>query len=429
MAAEPGFELISEIHDGVWTAASIGQPQAGRFLARQMREYQRPSQGKKGARPVPDMSKTLEASSVLHVLNHENLVSLVGRVRAQQKRGRGKRPPAGADFLVWDFCEAGNLETLLGWIHCESTAYHLPESLCWHVVRALVRAVTYLHDGKRLVASQTAGHEWRMGDCAWTPILHRAIEPRNIFFQHPRGHDTYGPCKLGGFGHAAVTGHVVHEDGGEEQSWPCSIAVTVQRGWEPLEETRPKLARSPDRWKPASNSCPWPDGPPRRANNEDGPAAQDARAYTLSDEIWAIGSVCLTMMSGVRVGYFCRDYGCAHVSKCSEGGCLQSAAVSLGCQCIDGGCEHMVGSWACTHDVSDWQRARHPACEQPVVNMDVLLARARYSCWLRSSVRSLLDFDPDSKLVTPRAQPFADLVEANFARWRAATAEGRRYVG
>ncbi|UNI18292.1 hypothetical protein JDV02_004568 [Purpureocillium takamizusanense] len=365
------FTLVDEIDSGVWSASTADVE--GRFLARRVADYHH--------RQAKDNAVLLELQhdSLARVLNHENIVSLVGRVRD---------PGAGGDFFVWDYCDGGSLDTLLRWVRCESTLYHLPEALCWHVLRALVRAVAFLHDGKRL-----DGRRWT-GDAAWSPILHRAIEPRNVFFQQPRGGEAFGPCKLGGFGDAAVTGHVMGGDG----TWPCSVAATVQTGWEPLEETRPKIARDPEKWKTTQ------------------------RAYTLSDELWSVGSVVFTMMSGRRLALTCQSRGCVHVAKCSEGGCLRAAAELRGCRCVLGGCEHVPESRACTHDVSDWHQPekRKQRCNEAVVNIDSWLALARYSCWLRDAVKALLDFDPHSKLLTAEAVPFAEQVEEGYRAWEEA---------
>ncbi|KAJ6437747.1 protein kinase domain-containing protein [Purpureocillium lavendulum] len=356
------FELVQEIDSGVWSAKG---PQ-GHFLARRIAEYQ---DNKAKAAGLLDLD-----DSFTRVLNHENLVSVVGRI-----------PHPQGDYLVWDLCDGGTLETLLGWVRCDSTAYHLPEALCWHVLRALIRAVTFLHDGKRL----TDG-EWK-GDPAWTAILHRAIEPRNVFFQQPRGQETYGPCKLGGFGNAAVTGHIM----GGPYTWPCSVAAAIQTGWEPLEKTRPKITRVLEE--------------------------SETRAYTLTDELWSVGKVIFAMMSGQRL---------AEATKCFEGGCLRAAADAQGCRCVLGGCQHIpsVQQHTCTHEVSDWLEHgkdsgwRRSRSSVHVVNLDTWLARARYSCWLRDAVKGLLDFDPKSKQLTAEAISYAEDVEGGYQAWLDVTA-------
>jgi hypothetical protein len=46
----------------------------------------------------------------------------------------------------------------------------------------------------------------------WWPVLHRDLRAGNVFLQHPRGVETYGAVKLGGFGRCFVSSGAV---GGE----------------------------------------------------------------------------------------------------------------------------------------------------------------------------------------------------------------------
>ncbi|PNY29831.1 Uncharacterized protein TCAP_00259 [Tolypocladium capitatum] len=419
---KPEFELVEEIERGVWTAVKAGDARAGRFLARRINIFDGACDAAAATRSLQDGERRAlwlthllygfgQAAVIARIFNHENIVSLAGHIQQQPPVGGadGEQETTAIDgFLVWDFCDAATLSALFLNRPCKSAAYYLPESLCWHVLRALTRAVTYLHDGKRLAVDADGGGSdgprRTTMDKDWNPILHRAIEPDNIFFQHPRGAETYGLCKLGNFGTAAVTGHVLGPgDGYGQEDWPCSVAVSTQRGWEALEATRPKVARDPERW------------------------TADKRPYTLSDELWSVGNVLFNMMTGRKLTYVCRPYGCAHVTKCREGGCLEKAAAADACDCLLGGCHH-VPEAACTHDVSDWDRSRDPRCEQPVINIDSYLAKARYSHWLRGVVKGMLEFDPKSKLLTTKALPVAKTVEEQFQLWREDTKEGQDYV-
>lgn len=269
---KPEFALVKEIERGVWTAIKAGDPSAGLFLARQIDIFDGAydaaaakgsrKTGEQGCLWLTDLLYNFgQAAVIAQIFNHENIVSLAGHIQQQSPAGGagGEHKTTVIDgFLVWDFCDAANLSALFLDQPCKSTAYYLPESLCWHVLRALTRAVTYLHDGKRLAtdADDDASGEprWTTMDKDWNPILHRAIEPGNVFFQHPRGAETYGLCKLGNFGTAAVTGHVLGPgDGYGQEDWPCSVAVSTQRGWEALEVTRPKVARDPEQWTAVSS--------------------------------------------------------------------------------------------------------------------------------------------------------------------------------
>jgi serine/threonine protein kinase len=184
--------------------------------------------------------------AVTQVFNHENIISIAGSLEVHPvAAGSGAHVEK---YIVWDYCDASNLSTLFQSNPCESTKHYLPESLCWHVVTSLLSAVTYLHDGKRLFLDTEAseGEEkktWASADQDWHSILHRAIEPRNIFFQHPRGIETYGLCKLGNFEHVVVTNHVISHDERDamERDVETSRAMASYRGLEALDITRQKL--------------------------------------------------------------------------------------------------------------------------------------------------------------------------------------------
>ncbi|KYK55024.1 hypothetical protein DCS_06985 [Drechmeria coniospora] len=410
---QPCFELVEEVDEGIWIAVKPGEPQAGRFLARRidkLSEQQRQAVGSL-------MGIQGQGSVVGQVLGHRNLVSLVGHME-QPGAGTntGPSPPcgAGADFFLWDLCEAGSLGSLLSAVPNQPNGLHLAESLCWHVLRALLGAVVHLHDGKSLVvhrAGAARAFRWLSVREDWHPILHRSIDPGHIYFQLPRGNETYGLCKLGHSAAAAVTGHVIsphdddddEDDGGNTEAWPSTVAVSIKKGWEPLAKTRDKIGRDPETWP------------------------VDERPYTLSDELWSIGSVVFTMMTGSQLALVCDRFGCAHVTKCSEGGCLRRAAHAMGCRCVAGGCPHLPRG-DCSHAVADWERMRDERCGQGVINVDTNLARAPYSHWLRDAVRCLLEFDPASKLLTSTASRFATMAEIGFRHWREGTEEGRSYV-
>lgn len=104
----------------------------------------------------------------------------------------------------------------------------LPESLVWHVAIGVLRALMFLHEGKRDVISvekdAATGQFKRVRTVKgppetepdWLPILHRDIRAENIYLQHPRGIETYGQVKLGGFEQCYVSGSVVMEKDEEE---------------------------------------------------------------------------------------------------------------------------------------------------------------------------------------------------------------------
>ncbi|KAI0816171.1 hypothetical protein GGR55DRAFT_222505 [Xylaria sp. FL0064] len=172
------------------------------------------------------------------VLNHPNLVSLVDCF-AVQVASSGKFS-VKKWFTVWDYCDAGNLANLLvapkpslqartfsrrnspkresedGDTEMEDAppdsadqdgSKFLPESFCWHVLTSVLRALAWLHDGVHDVVPEE--HVWKRlyEDPDWSPMLHRAITPENIFIGHPRRRELYGPVRLGNYGRVFVSGH------------------------------------------------------------------------------------------------------------------------------------------------------------------------------------------------------------------------------
>lgn len=172
------------------------------------------------------------------LLNHANLVNTIINIPMNILQGAKNQVQY---FSVWDFCDAGSLGGFMkmtgaaGVPRQEVTTdgrvkKYLPESLVWHVAISMLRALAWLHEGYREeVCIVWEGDEptmetrgWRaeteqdgsMGE-DWMPILHRDIRADNIFFQHPRGSETYGYCKLGNFSKAFVSGHVHNTSGGQ----------------------------------------------------------------------------------------------------------------------------------------------------------------------------------------------------------------------
>lgn len=186
-------------------------------------------------------------SAIAQIFNHENIISIVGHIKTHHAATSSGRAHL-EEYIVWDYCDASNLSALFQSKPCESTEFYLPESLCWHVLTSLLNAITYLHDGKRLFLDTEASaggakKMWASVDQDWLPILHRAVEPRNIFFQQPRGVETYGMCKLGNFEHAVVTNHVITPDGEDvtDKDVEVSVAMAPYRGIEHLNTTRQQL--------------------------------------------------------------------------------------------------------------------------------------------------------------------------------------------
>lgn len=211
--------------------------------------------GDGAAETVAKLLRRNTQQAVSQILNHENLVSMVAVLTNYPLQG-GSDPNDAADdggerVLVWDYCDAGSLRTLFDHPPFPRPGPHnaslewLPESLCWHVLTGVLRALAWLHEGWREEAdgacsAGTGGggtavpqgqRARRVLDRDWMPVLHRRIRPENVFFQQPRGVETYGMCKLGDFSACVVSGHV-------NSGSSFGPVVTTHVGDHPLDSVR-----------------------------------------------------------------------------------------------------------------------------------------------------------------------------------------------
>ncbi|PNP46712.1 hypothetical protein TGAMA5MH_01663 [Trichoderma gamsii] len=283
-------------------------------------------------------------SAIAQIFNHENIISIAGYIKTHPVAPVSERAHL-EEYIVWDYCDASNLSALFQSKPCESAEFYLPESLCWHVLTSLLNAVTYLHDGKRLfldteTAAGGAKKMWASVDQDWLPILHRAMEPRNIFFQQPRGTETYGMCKLGNFEHAVVTNHVIapNREDVADKDVEVSMAMAPYRGSETLDTTRQQLLGAET-------------------------YTAENRPYTVADELFAIGSVIFTMMTG----------------------------------------------------------------RQPTLNTDSYLVKSQYSDELKDTVRYLLDFRTGSDTHVNSVLPTTMAVMERYHQWKLHSEEGKLY--
>ncbi|RSL69169.1 hypothetical protein CEP54_002418 [Fusarium duplospermum] len=411
---EPVFELVKEIGTNLWIATRRGDARGEQFLASPSPFAIQPSEGSDEAHQEAKalhklLSKHNQAYTIRQLLNHENLVSIVGSLEHQTfTKTQERDEQRSTQLLVWDFCDAANLTAVFQQYPTDNSSYYLPESLCWHVLRSLTRAVAYLHDGKRLYFDANLSpddmREWVSVDTDWFPILHRRIEPDNIYFQHPRGTELYGQCKLGNFNNVAVTCHTVSDENlPYTDQIARGMALTTREGTVPLNHARKLFKMDPAL------------------------ISEGIRGYTLGDEMWSIGSVIFTMMTGLEVNYYCDICGCSHVFFCQRDGCLEHDAADNGCECLYGGCKHLSKD-GCREEITRWTRCGHN-CQKPKINVHTYMARAWYTKTLRSLVKDLLLYDPQlAKNPWARADEFAQIVEVAYQEWKRGTEEGRYYV-
>ncbi|UKZ79664.1 hypothetical protein TrVFT333_007424 [Trichoderma virens FT-333] len=301
----PEFELLYQTEHGTWFATKKNDYGSPKYIAQPFgildgsnledTHAAKTQETAAASAAFYDLMNNLnQGPTVTQIFNHENIISIAGHIKTHPILGivsaaEDSQLSSSREYIVLDYCDAGNLSALFQNTPCTSPDFYLPESLCWHVLTSLLNAITYLHDGKRLfldtMAPRGRERQWLSVDQDWNPILHRAIEPRNIFFQHPRGSETYGLCKLGNFEHAAVTNHVIlpgDEADAVNGDAEISRAMAPHRGFESLDTTRHKLHKGAE-----ANST----------NN---------RPYTVADELFSVGAVIFTMMTGREFPFYCK---------------------------------------------------------------------------------------------------------------------------
>ncbi|MCJ1261463.1 hypothetical protein MMC22_001327 [Lobaria immixta] len=132
--------------------------------------------------------------TLLRLLNHPNLINLVAIVQDAKVRTTSK------SYTVWEDCNRGTLNRLL-WHEPGRRQIDLPESLCWHVLDGISKALLWLHCGRK----HTFPYDSDMNhDDDWQPITITELTPANIYFTASHGNETYGDVKLGGFRSARV---------------------------------------------------------------------------------------------------------------------------------------------------------------------------------------------------------------------------------
>ncbi len=217
---QSNFELIKTLSQGVEVGARKNDGEL--FVAHHFYQEQDPDR-----KELNTLFARGAGDAMLDLLNHENVVSIVTATTNKPLTGPGNAPPVNR--LLWDYCDAGTLEQLLAeppvQRRPDETGF-LPESLVWHVGISMLRALQWLHEGIRDTYGTEPGNKaWELQEGRsgkyrgvttpekdWLPVLHRAVKPENIFFQLPRGVETYGTCKLGNFSQCYVSGNISSVD-------------------------------------------------------------------------------------------------------------------------------------------------------------------------------------------------------------------------
>lgn len=140
------------------------------------------------------------------------------------------------------------------------------------------------------------------------------------------------------------------------------------------------------------------------------------------------------MMTGHDLNLSCEDCGCCHVTWCNQGGCLRYSEYDLSgmsCNCPEGGCPHIDQLDECVHggeggDMFGWDPCPpEHECERPVINIDSLMARARYSKLLIEKVKALVKWNPDKGGHWESVNHTWCSIEESYAEWKRLSPEGR----
>ncbi|KAJ0119771.1 hypothetical protein J7T55_013975 [Diaporthe amygdali] len=231
------------------------------------------------------------------LLNHPNLINYTETVADHLIHGRCSGETVSSQrMLLWDFCEAGTLQNLFNqhpvlpqtqtvtnqdWVAAldalDADDKDGRDAVNAQIPRTRQLALSWLHEGHRddtrisVVGTQSrrVTDDWK-SDEDWLPILHRDIRPDNIFFQHPKGTETYGLCKLGNYSNCVVSNHVNERYVGQ--------VVSATRGDLSLNTMRANMAVADPLLLEA-----------------------DARPYTKATELFQLGRIVYEMMSTKKV--------------------------------------------------------------------------------------------------------------------------------
>lgn len=215
--------------------------------------------------------------AVIAILNaHDNLVAIETTVD----------PADPGHITAWESYEGDSLDNILlanqaRRTRASSNTQGLPETLVWHILISLLKAVVYLHTG-------AGSNNEQQQQADWMPMVHNAIDPSNIYVGRPTNDQSDIHCKLGGFSNCTVLPNT--EDNSAGAAFPV-IATEAETGFE-----APELV----------DDIGYPLGP--------------------AADIWSIGAVAIFMMTGIHPWDFLRETAFhAHVLRRGATGILKES--------------------------------------------------------------------------------------------------------
>ncbi|OTA05090.1 hypothetical protein A9Z42_0057000 [Trichoderma parareesei] len=301
------FTLLDRKEDGTWTAIRRTNPgEKDLYIALPWSMFDVPipndpyaEEPEGGLVTRPEVQSWVHVNSlvlkdtgvVYQILNHKNIVSIADSIKdnaGADAATSAETDVEAPDYMVWDHCAQFDLSARLEALR-ESPDEAIKESFCWHVLTSVLEAITYLHDGKRLV-DEEGQRWWKAESTDWTPILHGKIEPQNVLFQKKRQGERHDPCKLANFRWAVALNHTICYEGEEEDELDEDGGSADSR-FERLEESL------------SLNACVW--------------KCQNPHEHSIDTELCSLGRLIFTMMTGegredeiyaTYTGYFEREW-------------------------------------------------------------------------------------------------------------------------
>ncbi|KAK5166892.1 uncharacterized protein LTR77_007621 [Saxophila tyrrhenica] len=284
---------------------------------------------------------------------HDNLVQLVQHV--------GFGTANNHVVTTWQRTEGPSLADLISAKMRPGKQFNgLSESFVWHTVISLLRAIVYLQTGR-------SDHEDPHINPNWQPLVHNSISPANIFYSPAVAGQEYKPCKLGNFSKCAILPRNQDPDTAPERQERLDAFPVIPEEQETGYEA-PEIFREED--------------------HVPGPAS----------DLWSIGAVAVTMMSGCYVWDFVRQTAF-------------EARIGRDNAQLHESWRHMPA------------RQRHLYLEKQAMHAEIVRALPQhYSYELKEFVEALLFFDPEDRGLA------VIVLEDAVARYEAVKARGSQVV-
>lgn len=272
------YEVVKLLFEGTWLVRRRDDPEA-RFLSF-------PDDLNETAPQLAALMDRGARWAFEALLNHQNLICPADTIRWDPLLVNNDLGATPRNLMLWDYCDAGSLRGFMDKtkvpVHVDPetnmVSKWLPESLCWHVVTSVLKALAWLHEGYREEDTIEEGRNGRPTRGAradtrqdrgedWLSVLHRDVSTHNIYFQQPRATERYGLCKLGNYAKVFVSGHVndcsagqvvCSEDGSEQDIYNMTKVSEHEHEHEHtqalLADDRPVWCR-PTGWTSKAQMC------------------------------------------------------------------------------------------------------------------------------------------------------------------------------